>query len=79
MNISKAEKILVLQMLKDREPIPNNETYNLILFDLICNGLVISGEKTSITYYGLTELESWDAVLGASFDHHLLQKPYGYA
>ena len=80
--MAKTTKINVLQMLKHGEPIPSNEEYDFILFDLMSDGMIsIVNEPFAIhiTHFGFKELSEYDPVLQIKIDNHLLEKAYGDA
>jgi hypothetical protein len=80
--IHKSHKIKVLEMIKKNQPLPDkDESLDLILLDLGSDGLIsmsTGSESVSLTYFGITELQSWDPVLEVVIDNQLLY-PYGEA
>lgn len=64
------------------EELPNNETYNFILFALITDGLISVEDDPftiHITHFGFKEILEWDAVLGVSINNQLLEQSHGDA
>jgi hypothetical protein len=80
--IHKSHKIKVLEMIKKNQPLPEkDEGLDLILLDLVSDGLIsmtTGSASVSLTYFGFTELQSWDPILEVIIDNQLLY-PYGDA
>lgn len=78
---SKATQMNILQKIKAGELVPHDEKHDFVLLDLADEGLISFNESSdiSVTYFGFKSLQEWDPVLEASFNHQLIEKPYGYA
>lgn len=69
-------------MIKRNQPLPeHDEGMDMILLDLVSDGFITMSPESNavnLTYFGLTELQSWDPVLEVVIDNQLLC-PYGEA
>lgn len=80
MMIHKSDKIKVLEMIKKNQPLPEkDEGIDMILLDLVADGCIqLGSNQITLTYFGLTELQSWDSILEVVIDNQLLC-PHGEA
>jgi len=75
-NITKADRIAILQIIKTGGEVPHNEKNNFILLDLIEDGAISIANDPfyiGITYFGLQELMDWDPILEVTIDKQLIQ------
>ena len=81
MTSSQSDRMFVLQLIKDGDPVPNNSAFSFCLFDLIESDMITVNDQSSIflTYFGFHELNNWDPVLQCSINNQLLQPAHGDA
>jgi hypothetical protein len=82
MMISKHDKIQVLELVRQGQVVPDNETNTFVLFELIHDGMIkIINDPFDIhlTYFGLKELTEYDPVLRVSINNQLIERAHGDA